>query len=525
MRYLLKPMVTVVLLMLVTGGLFATAAGETTAAPEERLTITVMPFTPRGTTLAPDSPTELWIEETYNVELEPWYGIDNYDSEAITVREMAGDVPHWGGCRNEVAACVDVGIIREIPQDLIREHMPNWMRWADHYLGEEVWRRTEVDGVNYAIPVALSMASTGQTFGFRADWMRAVGVEPEPVPDRDFYKGPDSLAEIEDMLLKFRNEDPDGNGQKDSWGYMVWKNNADFQRTVFPNVLGAFGVQWQVWDERNGQGYYSLVDPHYRDALKYINRWWEMEIIHPDMPTAVRADVVRAMANDEFGAWEELDAWMSSFTAGPWGALVDAHPDAEVAYSITPVGPTGQRGTWYRDPNWGPETIGITASDEVMIKIMQILEDQWTNVDRYARVFFGGDQGETWQVDDNGYRVAIPGTGSAADAASGAALGVRLISPLHIVPPIDKVYIAPHRHALQSWLEQVQTPGPGIGFRPVWNEDERALIANIKTIEQEFAWKALTGAVNIDAAWDDYVQDMMNAGLDRLLQTVASQGM
>ena len=105
--------------------------------------------------------------------------------------------------------------------------------------------------------------------------------------------------------------------------------------------------------------------------------------------------------------------------------------------------------------------------------------------------------------------------------------GVRMFSGhiAHIVPPIDKVYIAPGRHSLQKYLEDNQAKFPGYGFRPTWNEDERALLANIGTIEQEFAWKALTGQVDIDAEWDGYVRDMMNAGLGRLLETVANQGM
>ena len=88
-----------------------------------------------------------------------------------------------------------------------------------------------------------------------------------------------------------------------------------------------------------------------------------------------------------------------------------------------------------------------------------------------------------------------------------------------------KVYIAPNRHALQSWIESHQTPGPGIGFRPAWNEDERALAGNLKTIEQEFAWKGLTGAIDIAASWDAYVQDMMDAGLAQLLEALPGKSM
>ena len=119
----------------------------------------------------------------------------------------------------------------------------------------------------------------------------------------------------------------------------------------------------------------------------------------------------------------------------------------------------------------------------------------------------------------------VPGTGAAKDGPTGASLGVRMISPAHIVPPVDKVYIAPHRHALQSWIESHQTPGPGIGFRPAWNEDERALAGNLKTIEQEFAWKGLTGAIDIAASWDGYVQDMMDAGLAQLLEALPGKRM
>ena len=379
------------------------------------------PWTARGTTLQPDSAVELYLEQRYNVQLEPWYGIDSYDSEGRDVRLAAGDVPDYLG--GFASGWVDIGIVRELPREMIREHMPGYMVWADKYLGDEVWRRTTIDGVNYAVPTALSMASTGQAMGFRGDWMRAVGVDPTPIPGQDFFAGPDSLAEIESLLTKFRNEDPDGNGQKDSYGWAVWKNNTNVVTGFLPNVFGSFGVRIAArqsvgtWDVRNGEPYYSTVDPNYRDALEYINGWWEEELIHPDVVSMLRADFVRAMANGEIGAWSDLDAWMSNYGAGPWGAYREVNPDGDIAYSITPVGPNGQRGTWYRDPNWGPWAIGINATDEVAIKIMQIMEDIYTTRDEYAFNFFGGAEGETWEVDDRGYAVSIPGTGSAKDSA------------------------------------------------------------------------------------------------------------
>ena len=87
-----------------------------------------------------------------------------------------------------------------------------------------------------------------------------------------------------------------------------------------------------------------------------------------------------------------------------------------------------------------------------------------------------------------GMRSASRGLAARKDGAEGTRLGVRMFvgHAAHIVPPVDKVYIAPNRHALQGYFEQTQAPGPPIGFRPTWDEAERALVANINTIEQEF---------------------------------------
>ena len=94
-----------------------------------------------------------------------------------------------------------------------------------------------------------------------------------------------------------------------------------------------------------------------------------------------------------------------------------------------------------------------------------------------------------------------------------------------IVEPVDKVYINPPRHSLQTFLQDNQAVNPGIGFRPTWSEEERALVANVSTIEHEWGWKAITGQVDIDAEWDDYVQSMMDAGLETLLASLAEQAM
>jgi putative aldouronate transport system substrate-binding protein len=525
MKTLLKILSVTVLLVFTTGALLAAGAVEETTA-EERLVITMIPWTSQGTTLAPDSWVELYIEELYNVDLQPWYDIDSYDAEARSVRIAGGDIPDflsvWGGHYTE---WITMGAVRKLSKGLIMEHMPNYMKWTDEYLGDAKWNDTVFDGINYRIPGVFSGASVGMAMGIRGDWMRAVGYEPEPVPGKDFLRGPDSLEELEDLFLKFRNDDPDGNGKKDTYGYMAWKNSPNFEDSVLPNVVGAFGIRRETWDVRDGKGYYSMVDPNYRDALKYLNRWWELEIIHPDTVAFIRPDILRAMANDEFGAFSDWDGWHITRTGGPWGAYFENHPDGDIAIVITPEGPTGGRGTHFRPAAASKFAFGINASDEVVIKVMQMLEDINLDADKYASIGYGGEEGETWKKIDGGYRIAIPGTGSQKDATTATQLGIRLLTfGSSIVPPIDKAYFAPERHALISYLGENQTKREGVlGIKPSWTEDESALASNVDSVEQEFAWKAITGGIDIDAEWDGYVQAMMDAGLDKLLAALLTK--
>ena len=481
------------------------------------MVITVAPWTQRGMTLPMDTITELWLEEQYNVELRPWYDVDSYAGQQKQVKLAAGDIPDLLGTFN--VGYVEIGVVREIDQEMVRQYMPGYMKQADAYLGDEVWRRTMVDGVNYAIPSALSMASTGLLIGFRADWMEAVGVTPTQIPDREFLAGPDTIEEIEDLLLKFRNDDPDGNGKKDTYGWMPFKNSARFEESaMFPTVFGSYGVRIRTWNVVDGEPYYSMIDENYRAALKYLSTWWKKEIIHPDSVTAKRKDMIQAFVNDEFGSFSQYDSWQSNkdSTAGPWGALKAKYPDMNVAYSVTPIGPTGKRGTWYRDPNWTPWCIGINADDATTIKLMQIIEDIFTDEEKYARVF-AGVEGEHFDWNADGYAVARP----EVDPAKAQELGLRMILHMaHVVPPVDKVYIQPQRHALQTYIERTQVKFPAIGFRPVFGEEERALESNLRSIEDEFAWKALTGQIDVDGEWDRYVKSMMDAGLATLLDSL-----
>lgn len=104
---------------------------------------------------------------------------------------------------------------------------------------------------------------------YRTDWAEKVGITEAPKTIEDVYN----------MMWKFTNEDPDGNGKKDTYGLEMTKYTGplDIMQTWF-------GVG-NEWIEKDGQ----LVPVHqteeYREALKWLRKIYDEGLIRKDWAT------------------------------------------------------------------------------------------------------------------------------------------------------------------------------------------------------------------------------------------------
>ena len=78
------------------------------------------------------------------------------------------------------------------------------------------------------------------------------------------------------------------------------------------------------------------------------------------------------------------------------------------------------------------------------------------------------------------------------------------------------------RYPVNSYIVNNQT-SLDFGFLPTFDEDFQVLSAEVKTVEDEFFFKAIAGEIDIAAAWDDYVAAWRNAGGDALLAEITRQ--
>lgn len=106
----------------------------------------------------------------------------------------------------------------------------------------------------------------------RRDWIEKLGLEM-----------PKTMEELYNVMLAFRDQDPDGNGQADTIG-MVLHNN--FLSAGFGDAVGlfdGFGAYPTIWvDDGTGKLRYGSTMEESRQALDYLAKMYQEGLVDQD---------------------------------------------------------------------------------------------------------------------------------------------------------------------------------------------------------------------------------------------------
>jgi putative aldouronate transport system substrate-binding protein len=218
---------------------------------------------------------------------------------------------------------------------------------VEKYAGEEykkgleldptIWYPITRDGKKMALPILDYAYNSNQTLFIREDWLKKLNL-----------KAPTTLDEMEKVMDAFVNQDPDGNGKKDTIGLAAgFKNGFNNWMTDIGFVFGAYGVIPGSWNpDENGQLQMGSVDPKAKEALIRLNSWMEKGYISQD--TALK---------DEVGGSEYFTKGQAGIIVGPNWIPAWPLPDLEAnvpgaeykAYPL-PKGPNGTAGAAGNNP-------------------------------------------------------------------------------------------------------------------------------------------------------------------------------
>lgn len=446
------------------------------------------------------------LEDRFNVEIEN-VKVDIYNLEQVNVYFASGesaDVIMHNASR--IDQMVDSGVIRDVPFEWLEQYAPAIVQALDGVAPTELWRdKGSYGGKFYAVPSLSKTWLTPRVLSLRKDWMEAVGVSEIP----------ETLDQLEDLLLKLRNGDPDGNGLKDTYPLHKFTPAAAVD-LINPYVFGAFGVTLWNWHEVDGQLVHASIHPGFKEGLKVLNRWYEEEIYDPEVVIDDRAKMSAKYESGKVGGFFEQDSWLDpGFQDGPVYRMLKNNPQAETVI-IPPVrGPDGVAGTSTISTNPVGEAyvyFGASATDEQVIRVLQMLNEIYTDEKLFALTEFGYE-GEHYSIDEQGNYLMID------DQFSQQAVtdrGARRYNMRAFVSDLSlKFLLQPSRFQVYEQIKDYpRVPAPV--YQPGILLEVDMALGDIMT---EYFWQALVGKVNVDDSWDAYVQHWLDAGGKQATET------
>ena len=485
-------------------------------------------------------PAEAWVDDyqendfVYYLEKKTNIQLDLYTvpvSEAQQKRNLlliSDDYPEvfidGSGSKAEQKLYGDSGVFLPL-NDWIEEYGTNTRRvFADYPLAKD--NITLNDGTIYALPRINDCfhCSFSQKMWIYQPWLDKLGLEM-----------PSTTEEFKQVLIAFRDQDPNGNGLKDeiplSGASSGWNASVDgFIMNAFVSTAKISGEVGERIFVQDGQVRAAFTLPAYKDGLLYMNDLYNEGLISSDAFTQ-DAEQYRQLG-------ENPDTVLLG--AGPGGAINMAIFNGEsgrwLEYKAVPPleGPSGLRfAAYYPDFGYGAYTITDKAKNpEAAFR----LGDAFYEMDVTMRKVWGR-KGIEWEDPEpgelgiNGLPAVwkrLLGEGEMSPTSRWGTQGgpmalsreMRLGSVAQEGPSVEGVLFEETRDKMEPYKPDLATIIPILTYSEEVAAELVDLKAGLGTYVVEMTARFIIGDVDIETGWDEYLVELDNIGLPRYLELV-----
>jgi len=229
--------------------------------------------------------------DNLNIKWEPyWYVPDTQVQEKINLAIATGDLPDvlqvdstqlMNLIRNEQVHDM-TAVYEEYASDLLRSSL--------EYDNKAAFVPATYDGKLYGIPITNEggYGESVPVMYVRQDWLDKLQLTP-----------PTTLEELKTVAAAFVNDDPDGNGIKDTFAIGL---NASLGQTTLTAIANAYGAHPRIYIKNSdGQLVYSSVQPEMKQALAYMQELYNMGAFNPEFATLDNSKVNEMLVAGKIG--------------------------------------------------------------------------------------------------------------------------------------------------------------------------------------------------------------------------------
>jgi putative aldouronate transport system substrate-binding protein len=296
----------------------ASAAATATAKPAAPVKLEVAQIS-WGASVPADDFVKKELDKKLNLQLTQLLVADQKDYEnQINVRAASNNLPDlfMATSKAHVQKLAESGMLLDLT--------PYLDKLADYknFAGADVLKKGIVNGKQYALPKAGQAVT--HTYWIRKDWLDALKLQP-----------PTSIDELLNVAKAFTENDPDGNGKKDTFGL------TGTALATFEPIYGAHGVSsaGAFFQKDGAEVVNTYYQPGMKDALAAVKKFLDAGVVDPEVisnkGTAARDKAFQGkvgIINSEWAQFMKEDAMKI------WK---DANPKAEWIQLAAPKGPSG----------------------------------------------------------------------------------------------------------------------------------------------------------------------------------------
>lgn len=227
-----------------------TAPKESGGTNEKPETISIITEFNTSEAPGPDNPVQKEFEKRTNTKLNIMWTSPNSFNDKINLVLASGDMPDLVKVLDFNSSLMRQMVAQGAFWDLtpfIKDY-PHLMEYPN-----SVWEKTKMNGKNYVIPSVRPLNGGSGLPIIRKDWLEKLNL-----------KVPETLDDMYTVMKAFANNDPDGNGKKDTIPLMP-RNDLGWVEGVLNHSNG----KWKVQD---GKLIDTTFEPGTREALLWLNK-------------------------------------------------------------------------------------------------------------------------------------------------------------------------------------------------------------------------------------------------------------
>jgi len=255
------------------------------------------------------------FEKKFGIKLKVnYYPKNEYMTKvnlAVTSGEIQGIVSIYGPISNAIKYRDD-GVI--LPLDDFLKDNENWKKWDIEYKSLKESYKLPDDGKTWALPMGYAYNFFDRAV--RKDWLDKLNL---PVPE--------TLDDLKVVAKAFTENDPDGNGKKDTFGLVsanMWNLQDIFMAygCNLDNVGGGsitFDKEKMAWVD-------NMLNPEMPNALAYLKDLYLNGYLDPETFVNKGAQMRQKFYNGIAGSW--FYWWNSGYSAE--NTIRQVQPNAEV---------------------------------------------------------------------------------------------------------------------------------------------------------------------------------------------------